>query len=279
MMKKTKPLKFRHFALACFSLIALAMVIGIGLRTFMDSQDREWRKQHIVTTTADMLNSTVLVKCGRGQGSGTSFTRDGRTFVWTAGHCVMRDMEDVHVSWDSGNTSYKAKVLRYSDPNFGLDIALLEVDCPYQKRKTVSFQSSKVKVGLRIKHVGNIYGSRHFRSFTYGEISHNDRRYRFGRPHYQINCTATYGCSGGGVFNALTGEYIGMVTRRIRLDGVALVTPSTVIIEWAESSGVRWAVDSWFPMPKKIIPLIQPPTPPKGWEPTRANPCTAKKPC
>lgn len=226
---------------------------------------------------------SVTIKSGRGQGSGTLFTRkvgdDTVTYVWTAGHVVdnLRKMRPVVINGNAkvvvefedaqivqefkqdgrriGELKMEARVVRYSDAEEGEDLALLEV----RKRNfapadttTVFYDSDEAPaIGTELYHVGSLLGQFGANSLTSGLISQQGRVLALGANGVvfdQTTVTAFPGSSGGGVFLKGDGRYVGMLVRGAG-EQFNLIVPVRRLRAWAKSAKVEWAIDQNVPMP------------------------------
>lgn len=221
----------------------------------------------------DLQNVSVTIHSGGGQGSGTLVTRGDVSYVWTAGHVVassrhVRKVVDILtqstkyiVTFDNvlvvrevienGRTvemiMFTAEIIRYSDADFGQDLALLKVI------KSKSFTgSAKFRltydipaIGTELYHVGSLLGQVGSNSVTTGVYSQVGRFY-LNVIFDQISCVAFPGSSGGGVFT-LQGEYLGMLVRSAG-SGFDLIVPIRRMHDWAKKVGVEWALDPALPV-------------------------------
>lgn len=241
-----------------------------------------------VATAADpklvdqLQTVSVTIKAGYSQGSGVLFTRkQGNqtvTFVWTAAHVVdgLRETRKI-VDPDTGTErtvvefsdativqeftengrrigeiAMDAKLIRYSDFEKGQDLALLEV----RKRNfvpegvTVKFYDGEIpKVGTELIHVGSLLGQVGANSATTGIISQIGRVIPGNDVVYdQTTATAFPGSSGGGVFLADNGQYVGMLVRGAG-ETFNLIVPARRLRSWAKAAKIEWAIDSNVPLP------------------------------
>jgi S1-C subfamily serine protease len=217
--------------------------------------------------------ATVRVEVGGGCGTGVLFTRrlglEFRTYVWTAGHVVRGVMrpdgsfEDVIVCRerrldgllvDSLKTA--AKVICYSDPDKGEDLALLEIIEPNWSTESAEFDDCDVlPIGTPLIHVGCTLGL--FNSTSLGIISQTDR-YLDGLPKAfdQTSCIGYPGSSGGGVYD-YDGRLVGLLVRGAG-PGLNMIVPMRRIVAWAEKMGVMWAIDHTTPVPSAVVRLPVP---------------------
>jgi hypothetical protein len=229
----------------------------------------------------DLQTVSVTIKAGNVQGSGTIITRkigdDNVTFVWTAGHVVSglrslrtvviagttktliayRDAEIIQEMQEDGRrigeVKYDAKVIKVSDADYGEDLALLMVrrKNAYPTTVCVKFKLDKQyipPIGISLVHVGSLLGQFGANSFTSGLMSQTGRllsgRGAESKVFDQTTVTAFPGSSGGGVFLAETGEYIGMLTQGVqKLQGFNFIVPIRRIHKWACDSKIEWAID------------------------------------
>ena len=219
---------------------------------------------------------SVTIRAGRSEGSGVAFVRDGVTYIWTAAHVVdglrgtrevidpktgskrtvveFEDAKVVKMLSENGRTvgriEMDAEVIRYSNFNYGEDLALLRVRKKgFIKTSARFFLDNKLpKLGTRLVHVGSLLGSVGSNSLTDGVMSQHGRL--IGKTVYdQTTVTAFPGSSGGGVY-LTDGRYIGMLVRGAG-EGFNLIVPIRRLQAWAKRAGVEWAVDPKVKMPSK----------------------------
>ena len=213
---------------------------------------------------------SVKVIGGRGTGSGVLFCRrvagEWKTFIWTAAHVVDGLQEEdgsfghahiyVELRCQGELISTKespAKVIAYSDPDTGQDLALLEVienDFAYWSAK---FAGPEIQpVGTPVIHVGCTAGL--FNSVSLGIISQTDRDlFDDGMMYDQTSSMAYPGSSGGGVYTR-DGKCIGLLTRGIG-PGLNFIVPMRRVWAWAKEKGIEWALDR-----NVSVPLTRDPT-------------------
>lgn len=210
---------------------------------------------------ADLQAVSVLVKVRGGSGSGTLVTRQvgdvTRTFVWTAGHVVREEMQkdktfsNVLICQEYrnkgksiGKSEVQAKVIAYSDPEEGEDLALLEILQDNFRPLAVSAKfdltADLQEIGTKLVHVGCTQGL--YNSVSYGVISQTDiDLLKTGKMFEQTSTMAYPGSSGGGMYLE-DGTYIGMLTRGGGA-GLNFIVPMRRILPWAKSMKCEWALD------------------------------------
>lgn len=225
-----------------------------------------------VTIRADGQYSTS-------EGSGVLISRqigkESVTFVWTCGHVldhlrkvrtVIKDgvpvkiveFEDVQIIKELieggrrvGEIKMDARVLKYSDPDDGEDLALLMVRSRDYAKESASFYLDKtdhniVPIGTGLYHVGSLLGQRGSNSMTAGIVSQVGRIY--GKVEYdQTTVTAFPGSSGGGVY-LQDGRYMGMLVRGAG-ENFNLIVPVRRMYRWAADHKILWALDTSVKMP------------------------------
>ena len=230
---------------------------------------------------------SVTIDTGSGQGSGTLFNRkvDGKvvTYVWTAAHVVdgLRKQRTVIINGSPktvvefsdatliqefrqsgrriGEARMDARVVRYSDAERGEDLALLEVrqrDFVPEKTSTKFYLKETIPaVGTRLAHVGSLLGQVGANSYTEGVVSQIGRVVEDlganGVVFDQTTVTAFPGSSGGGVYEASTGDYVGMLVRGAG-EQFNLIVPVRRMKEWAKSAKVEWALDPEAKYPNAV---------------------------
>jgi S1-C subfamily serine protease len=210
---------------------------------------------------------------GDDKGSGVVFTRDGRSFIWTAAHVVkgLRKQEEVIAADGTkrqrvtfrdaaivqeqqqdgrrvGETTYDVRLVKYDAEE---DLALCEVRKRGFTEKTAVFYLDKTipAVGTRLFHCGSPGGQQlGANSVTPGIVAQTGRvlnEHEFD----QVTCPSLGGSSGGGVYRE-DGQYTGMLVLGIRdTDSFGYVIPVRRIKRWATRCNVLWAVDPSIPLP------------------------------
>jgi len=210
---------------------------------------------------ADLQATSVLIRVTHGSGSGTLVTRQvgdvTKTYCWTAGHVVREEMQKdktfktvlVVQEFRSkgkliGKSEVQAKVVAYSDPENGEDLALLEILQDNFKPLAISakfdLSADLQEIGTKLVHVGCTQGL--YNSVSYGVISQSDvDLIKTGKMFDQTSTMAYPGSSGGGMYLE-NGLYMGMLTRGGGA-GLNFIVPMRRILPWAKSMGVEWALD------------------------------------
>ncbi len=228
-----------------------------------------------------LQNISVTVKTETGEGSGVIVTRELKesstadtkrkvNFIWTAAHVVdglrtvrtivdplsgtskqvieFKDAEIVKELTEEGRRvgemKMDARVIKYSDADFGQDLALLMV----RKRDYVDVsakffvEKDIVPVGTSLYHVGSLRGQFGSNSMTTGIMSQVGRVIDVGNRTVfdQTSVSAFPGSSGGGVYTT-DGRYIGMLVRGGG-ETFNFVVPIRRMIKWAKDVKVDWAV-------------------------------------
>ncbi len=235
-----------------------------------------------------LQNISVTIRAGSAQGSGTLVTRkigdDTVTFVWTAAHVIDGFRTIRRVITKDGNTKYliefkdpvivqeryqngrrvgeqtlDCKVIKYSNADYGEDLAVLMVRLKnaYPISVTAKFHSDPnyiPPVGENLSHCGSLLGQFGANSYTTGVLSQTGRLLESKGAHRkvfdQVTAVAFPGSSGGGVYLKDTGIYIGMLTQGVqRLQGFNFIVPVRRIHKWAVDSDIAWALDPAVPMP------------------------------
>ena len=210
--------------------------------------------------------TTCLVDVGKGLGTGVLVTRQvgevTRTYVWTAGHVVQHLMQPDGTFKNPtikqefrdggraiGESKIEAKVIAYSDPDDGEDLALLEVLQDNFRPTTVSAKfdltGAMQQIGTKLIHVGCTLGT--YDSVSLGIISQTDRDLlKTGKMFEQTTVMGYPGSSGGGVYLE-DGKYIGMLTQGAG-PGLNFIIPMRRIIPWAKKMGILWALNPEAPV-------------------------------
>ncbi len=213
----------------------------------------------------ELQATTCKVQSGDGTGTGVLVTRQvghaTRTWVWTAAH-VVQDLRQPDGTFRNatvsqeyrdggrqiGGCKIEAKVVAYSDPDTGEDLALLEVLQDDWRPTSVSAKfdltASIQPVGTKLVHVGCGLG---FESLSLGIVSQTDvQPPQTGKRFDQTTLPAYPGCSGGGVYLE-DGRYVGMLTLGAG-PGLNFIIPMRRIVPWAKKMGIAWALDPALPV-------------------------------
>lgn len=229
---------------------------------------------------------SVTIKADTSQGSGTLITRkigkDTVTFVWTAAHVVanlrtvrqivtvdgntrilveFRDPQIVQERYQDGRRvgeqTLDCKVIKYSDADYGEDLAVLMVRLknayPIDMCAKFPHQVNYIPaIGVELSHCGSLLGQFGANSYTTGVLSQVGRL--LGKHNKkifdQVTAVAFPGSSGGGVYLKDDGTYIGMLTQGVLdLQGFNFIVPIRRMHWWAKEASIEWALDSSIIMP------------------------------
>jgi len=238
-----------------------------------------------------LQNLSVTVHAGGAQGSGVIITRDGKNYILTAGHVVdgvrkvtkmlnnvtgeslrQSKFEPVKVVREIvrdgrsiGKTTIEAEVIAFSSAEYGDDLALLKLRDPITTESAVFYKGSGIPgTGTAVSHVGSFLGQEGSNSFSEGKVS------QIGRTLYdhvfdQSSATAFPGSSGGGIFNAETGEYIGTLVRGAG-ENFNLYVPVRRLKDWAKRHNIEFIFEegSKPDESKVILEGLEPDEPPGG---------------
>ena len=222
-----------------------------------------------------LQNISVTIKAGRSEGSGVLYVRDNQCFVWTAAHVVdglrstrkvvdpktgtqktiveFSDAKVVKTLIESGRTvgrfELDAQVLKYSDATHGEDLAILRVRAKNQFKEGATFYDGDKPpiLGTRLYHVGSLLGEVGSGSLTDGIVSQHGRL--IGKTIFdQTNATSFPGSSGGGIYLADKGAYVGMLVRGAG-EGFSLYVPVRRMRRWARETKGEWAMNPKVPLP------------------------------
>ena len=231
-------------------------------------------------TPEQLQDVSVTIKAGEAQGSGSIVTRkignDSISFVWTAAHVINNlrvtrktisptgvkttvEFKDPEVLQERkqdgrrvGEVKFTCKVVKFSDADYGEDLALLMVRCKnaYPLEVSMKFESKGYipSIGTELSHCGSLMGQFGANSYTTGLVSQVGRTLEQKGANVQVfdqvTVTAFPGSSGGGVFLRDSGVYVGMLTQGVmKLQGFNFVVPVRRIHAWADKSGIAWALD------------------------------------
>lgn len=215
-----------------------------------------------------LQNLSVTIRSSGGTGSGVLLTRGGINYVLTAGHVVDGErtvtklldnvtgenkrkvkFNDVTVVREIikdgrsiGKTSIEAEVVAYSSSEYGDDLALLRLRDPIATDSVVFYKGTAIpSTGTQVSHVGSFLGQDGSNSYSKGEISQIGRML-YGHVFDQSSATAFPGSSGGGMWNAETGEYIGTLVRGSG-ETFNYYVPVRRIREWAKRHNIEFIFD------------------------------------
>jgi hypothetical protein len=231
---------------------------------------------------------SVTIKSGESQGSGTLVTRkigdETVSFVWTAAHVVdnlrvvrkvitaeggtrvLTEFKDAQIVQEFqqkgrrvGETKLEAKIIKFSDADFGEDLALLMVRRTNAYPLSVSAKfitdpNYVPPIGVELSHCGSLLGQFGANSYTTGVLSQVGRTLEMKganvRVFDQVTTVSFPGSSGGGMYLKENGEYVGMLTQGVmKLQGFNFIVPVRRIHAFAKDAKIEWAVDPNLPMP------------------------------
>lgn len=231
---------------------------------------------------------SVTIRSGNAQGSGTIITRkigdNSVAFVWTAAHVVdnlrtvrrvitadggtraLVEFKDAQIVQEFrqggrrvGETMLDARVIKFSDADYGEDLALLMVRRlnAYPASTSANFKTDinyVPPVGVELSHCGSLLGQFGANSYTTGVLSQVGRTLEMEgasvKVFDQVTAVAFPGSSGGGMYLKENGEYIGMLTQGVmKLQGFNFIVPVRRIHAWAKASKIEWATNPAIPMP------------------------------
>jgi hypothetical protein len=238
----------------------------------------------------DLQQVSVTIKAGDAQGSGTIVTRqigdDTVSFIWTAGHVVdnlrvvrqiitadggtrslieFRDAQIVQEFQQNGRrvgeTKLDARIIKFSDPDYGEDLALLMIRRmnAYPLAVSAKFKMGMnyiPAIGVELSHCGSLLGQFGANSYTEGVLSQVGRTLEMKGANVkvfdQVTAVAFPGSSGGGMFLKANGEYVGMLTQGVmKLQGFNFIVPVRRIHAFAKAAKIEWAID-----PKAKLPTL-----------------------
>lgn len=206
--------------------------------------------------------NTVLLQTEFAQGSGSvvarrNITGQTRLFVWTAAHVVegVSRCDAVRVLRADGEkvgiTKFTAYVLARDAKK---DVALLWLVAPAELFSGIEFDSEQpLRVGDKVYHVGNFFGSLFDGSVSTGIISQIGIRPRlegwFWDNLDQTTSFAVPGSSGGPVFNDRNDKVCGILVAGPLVGGdIACFVPVRTVRAWAQVTANEWSViGDWCP--------------------------------
>ena len=229
------------------------------------------------TVIADLMDCSVSVIAGTGQGSGIVFTKQQEdeeyTFVLTAAHnlTVLRSETDVItpdgiprklVKFENpdvvnvlfvdhkrvGEMRVKGKIIRYSPPGIaGDDLALLHLPVQKFTKSSARLHLGVPKIGSNLFHIGSLGGLAGAESLTSGILSQHGRQ--VGRNIFdQTTAPILFGSSGGLMSLQSKGQVVGVVAKMSH-PVYNFIIPARRIIEWSKRTRVDWLFDDKQKMP------------------------------
>ena len=222
-------------------------------------------QQKSVDLATRLQTNSVTLHARGSQGSGVLITRDNLNFVLTAAHVVedcrqvltlsdnksgskklvtkfepVKIIKELYVNGKSvGITSVDADVLAYSSADFGHDLALLKLRYKITDDSVVFYSEKEIpSAGVELIHVGSLLGQDGSNSYVRGVVSQIGR-VLFDRVFDQTDVAGFPGSSGGGLFLASDGRYMGCLVRGAAA-GFILYVPQRRIKEWADEHNVAF---------------------------------------
>jgi len=259
----------------CVITVVVCVFVTLHVQTTIDEvRDDQYRQAGAIATLIgrtcvdyDYLQSvSVRVVSPAGSGSGVLYSRDGRTFCWTAGHVVAKYdggvHDDVVVEQEirvngiyQDTRKIKAKVVAYSEADERQDLAILELE-EYVDVTTVFAANQVYMPGTPVVHVGSMSGL--YNSVTIGIVSQTDRDLLENGIMFDQTCVIAYpGSSGGGTY-LMNGQCMGIHVRGGKV-GMGFIVPVRRMWDWAEKFDLMWAMDPSVPMPKEIAVVMDEP--------------------
>lgn len=258
----------------CALLAMLALVIGgpaaepsAAKDKVLDGDVAQYLQDVSVTIRA---NSSSF---GGAEGSGVfKVTKDGQVWIWTCGHLIEHvrttrkgDDDKTVVEFNDatiikilsedgrkvGELTFNAEVIRYSDKEYGDDLALLRLRSKKFKppQSTHFYLDEKIpKIGTKLLHCGSLLGQLGSTSVTNGIVSQQGRVLFNNVIFDQTNAASFPGSSGGIVCQESDGAYIGMLVRGAG-ETFGLYVPVRRMQKWAKKVGVEFAMDDSLPVP------------------------------
>lgn len=210
---------------------------------------------------------SVGIRAGQAEGTGVVFNRtlkDGKqvTLCLSAAHVVsgLQKTYNKDVTFDDaklikqivdngrkvGEILLNASIKKYSDPDKEHDLVLLLVrKSDYFNVSTEFYLGEEIpETGRELFHVGNMLGTElGLNSVTRGLISANGRLID-DKVFDQYSGGSTGGSSGGGLFLADTGQYVGQLQRGITNVAVmGYYAPIRRMRDWAKQEKLMWVFD------------------------------------
>ena len=156
------------------------------------------------------------------QGSGTLIEKDGEMYCLTAAHVIDENCKSIRITQHGKNPITIYASLHKIDRE--KDYAILKVGTGVFTSK-MKFHKDKQELDTPIVHCGSMVGMHH--TTTRGTLVGVDRKFARWKCVDQLDITAYYGSSGGGVFDH-NGNYIGMIVGGVN-PGIVFMVPSREI--------------------------------------------------
>lgn len=240
-------------AVAVVAFLALVtVVLSVTIPTRISQEERKAQ--------------TVLIETEEAWGSGELFTRNGVTYVWTAGHVSVKSPHMTLADLFSGKPpvflpatnilihldgrTYQASCVARGFLPEKKDVALLRIWDDVPNTPSVKFTDDLPEPGAPLTLLGNYHGQFLPNFETSGQSIAGLQL----TPEGIFAITTApcgFGMSGGGAYND-KGECLGIISR-ISGDGDYSLTeyvPTAEIRRWARKAGVEWAMDYNVPMPQ-----------------------------
>lgn len=219
---------------------------------------------------------SVTIRSTNSEGSGVlRTTKDGQVWVWTCGHVIQslrnerttadkktivefNDAKVVKIIAEDGRKvaemNFDAEVIRYSDSEYGEDLALLRLRTKKFKpsASTLFYLDDKIpSIGSKLMHCGSLLGTLGSNSVTTGIVSQQGRILS-GIVYDQTNCATFPGSSGGIICLEKDGRYIGMLVRGSG-ETFGLYVPIRRMHKWAKKVGVEFTLTDTLPVPAEDV--------------------------
>jgi Trypsin-like peptidase domain len=210
---------------------------------------------------------------GGAEGSGVfKVTKDGQVWIWTCGHLIehcrserknpdgktiveFNDAKIIKVLTEDGRKvgelNFDAEVVRYSDKEYGDDLALLRLRSKaFKPPASAQFYLDKEipAIGTKLMHCGSLLGQLGSNSVTNGIVSQLGRVLFNNTVFDQTNAAAFPGSSGGIICLENDGRYVGMLVRGAG-ETFSLYIPIRRMRAWAKKVGVEFAIDDSLAVP------------------------------
>jgi len=216
----------------------IQMTTGVAVKK-EEVVDGKMREFHYIWTVAHSITNASISK-GEGE--------DDKPFF------VLKKAKESHVWFRNEYKSIiksaprKAEIIAY---DLSIDIALLRVDTTINNViiPDIRFSKERAMIGERVFAVGHP-GARNWTVSSGIVSSYNLRmnyidekgKFKFGGEMMDSNLKVSYGFSGGPVFNPVTGEILGFISRMSSDTKDALIIPIEHIFTWAKDGGYEYAL-------------------------------------
>jgi len=208
------------------ALIAVAVVRG-GIPS-LETVNKQAIVEQIIYHTVEI---DVILGESKGIGSGVLYVRGGKIYVLTAAH-VVGDGTGLYIvkQTDPNNETlsqyWTGNVVACDSDS---DWAILELQGESRPVRGASFVPVRAWAGEEVYTSGSPMGEEN--TITEGIVANNKRSVPWNSDkHLVVTCNGCPGSSGGGVYDKITGECIGIVVRLNTASRLLYIVPIETIL-------------------------------------------------